>query len=152
MATRVDTSIVLRLISTQLATISGPVALQMGQTPSDDLTRWCRPESLAVEQRDTDENGADVSGLAFSVRCACRVDPGAGSVYAITATAELVRALFYRVSLRDTGTTHEIVATSSRVEITTDADQPLLMFATVTFTGQALRQTGSTIESHSPTA
>ncbi len=152
MATRIDTSVIMRLIATQLETLSGPDVLQPGEPPSEDLVRWCRMESLSLTQQQTVNDGADRSTLSFSIRCACRVNPEAGSVYAIAATVELVRAKYYRVGLTDQATTHQLVATRSSVSIETDDEQPLLMLATVAFDGEALRQTGDTIESHSPTA
>lgn len=153
--TRVDTAVVQRLIEAKLGTVANSTVLYFGQPAPNDLTSWHRLETFTVDRPvPIDRNGADMSDIECTVVGVRRVDYAAGSLFAGASLAEEICAVLDQAGgIIDATSTHSLFFDRRKVVMRTEQqDQQLIQVAEVTFKGGVIRQTGSTLETYSPTA
>lgn len=163
-ANRIDIAVLLRLVTTQLLTLASAdlVVLPLGRpAPRSGGAAggaWCRIKKLSVPTGgpgggEISAGGIDVKSCTLTVECQVQVDMEHGSSHSIAAIAETVRAAFDQQGFRDATTTHTLTFEDSGAEIEGDeGDQQLILKASVTFSGTAMRQSGETREAYSPSA
>ncbi|MGE3175858.1 MAG: hypothetical protein AB7O32_00195 [Vicinamibacterales bacterium] len=155
---RIDIAVLLELVTTRLLTLASAdlVVLPMGRpTPTGAGPAWCRVKKLSVPMGapQVTDGGADQKAVQLVVECQVQADLETGSTYSIASIAEEVRAALDQQGLVDPGTTHTLVFTDSGAELEADeGDQELILRATVTFAGEAMRQSGETRAAFSPDA